>query len=606
MPSPIPPRADLPQQYRWNAESVFPDTQAWESEFQQISSTLSEDRFSIPARVDSGEGLLELLETGYHWLTRAKVVYLYAGIEHNVETTHAEAGQRYSQARSLLSLVESKLAAIQPLIIRTGKETIQAWMDLVPELKVYQFYFEDIYRKAAHIRSDEVETLLGMMQDPFSGTAAAYRMLTNADFQFKPAISQDGEPIDLTQGSQPRLLTEPDRKLRETAWNHYFDHYLAHQNTLATTLETSIKQNVLQSRARQYPSSLDASLDEYNIPNSIFYNLINTFIENLPLWHRYWRIRRQALGLDVLRPFDTWAPLTDHRPHVPYQQSVEWICSGLDPMGEEYVATIRLGCGKDRWVDVYPNQGKRGGAFSSGVHGTHPFIVMSYNDTLISLSTLAHELGHSMHSYLAWKHQPPVYGDYSLFVAEVASNFHQAMVRAYLLDRFDEPHFRIAVIEEAMANFYRYFLIMPTLARFELELHQLVEEGQGLTAQLMKNRCSALFKEAYGPDVEFDPDQVGMIWATFGHLYVDYYVYQYATGLAGAYALSRKILAGEAGAVDRYLDFLKLGGSCYPIEALELAGVDLSSPDTVQAAFNGMGELIDELEALLGQVKAQV
>jgi oligoendopeptidase F len=288
---------------------------------------------------------------------------------------------------------------------------------------------------------------------------------------------------------------------------------------------------------------------------------------------------------------------------VPYEQAVEWICAGLEPMGDEYTAAIRRGCSEERWVDVYPNRGKRGGAFSSGVHGTFPFIVMSYNDTLFSLSTLAHELGHSMHSYLTWKHQLPVYSDYSLFVAEVASNFHQAMVRAYLLDHHTDPHFRIAVIEEAMANFYRYFLIMPTLARFELEIHQRVENGLGLTADLLKELCVSLFKEAYGPDIQFDPDRVGMIWATFGHLYVDYYVYQYATGIAGAYAISRMILSGEQDAVNAYLEFLKLGGARYPIEALQVAGVDLTTPHRVYAAFDGMESMLDELEELIQDIR---
>lgn len=204
-----------------------------------------------------------------------------------------------------------------------------------------------------------------------------------------------------------------------------------------------------------------------------------------------------------------------------------------------------------------------------------------------------------MHSHLTWKHQLPVYSDYSMFVAEVASNFHQAMVRAYLLDQHTDPHFRIAVIEEAMANFYRYFLIMPTLARFELEIHQRVENGHGLTADLLKELCASLFKEAYGPDIQFDPDRVGMIWATFGHLYVDYYVYQYATGIAGAYAISRRILSGEQDAVNAYLEFLKLGGARYPIEALQIAGVDLTTLDPVYAAFEGMESMLDELEELI-------
>jgi oligoendopeptidase F len=293
-----------------------------------------------------------------------------------------------------------------------------------------------------------------------------------------------------------------------------------------------------------------------------------------------------------------WAPLTADNPDVSYEQAVNWICEGLTPLGEHYVEVMRRGCLEERWVDIYPNQGKRQGAFSSGTAGTHPFIVMSFNNTLLSLSTLAHELGHSMHSYHARHTQPLVYSDYSLFVAEVASNFNQAMVRDHLLENGNDPSFKIAVIEEAMANFFRYFFIMPTLARFELEMHERVENGEGLTADILNERMADLFQEGFGEEVLVDRERVGITWATFGHLYSDYYVYQYATGISGAHALAARVLSGEDGAVEDYLNFLRAGSSRYPLDALSMAGVNLHEPQPVKETFAQMGEMVDLLEEL--------
>jgi oligoendopeptidase F len=351
---------------------------------------------------------------------------------------------------------------------------------------------------------------------------------------------------------------------------------------------------------RGHSSTLAAALFEQNVPVEVFHNLVDTFRKNLPTWHRYWAVRRRALGVDELFPYDVWAPLTEDQSHVPYEQAIEWICEGLAPMGEPYVKEVRQGCLQDRWVDVYPNRGKQAGAFSSGSYATHPFIMMSYNDDLFSLSTLAHELGHSMHSLLTHQHQPIRYSRYSLFVAEVASNFHQAMVRAHLLDTIDDVRFQINLIEEAMSNFHRYFFIMPTLARFELETHQRIERGEGLTADDMIDLMTGLFAEGYGDEMAFDRDRVGITWATFGHLYIDYYVYQYATGISGANALARGVLSGKEGAVDAYLSFLQAGGSMYALDVLKMAGVDLTTPEPVEIAFGVLSDLVDRLEALVG------
>jgi oligoendopeptidase F len=368
---------------------------------------------------------------------------------------------------------------------------------------------------------------------------------------------------------------------------------------MANNLAASIQQNVFMMQARRHQSTLGASLFENNIPVEVFHNLIETFKRNLPTWHRYWAVRRKALGVDELQPYDIWAPIATQNPTISFEQAVEWICAGLKPMGEDYTKTVRKGCLEERWIDVYPNQGKSSAQFSSGFPGTHPFIVINYDDTIFSLSTMAHELGHSMHSYLTWENQPIIYSQYSLFAAEVASNFHQAMVRAHLLNTSNDPQFQIKVIEEAMSNFHRYFFIMPTLARFELEMHEKTERGEGLTAEDMINRMAELFAEGYGEAVHVDHDRVGITWATFSHLYADYYVYQYATGISAANALASRILRGEPGAVERHLEFLKTGSALYPLDALKLAGVDLTTPQPVEEAFAVLAGLVDRLEKLV-------
>ena len=593
------PRAEIEERWTWNHTAVFPDVAAWEASVDLFRHRIA-DFSNEFARADrSAQSLLDALNAKYQLLNGVERVYLYAGMFHNVDTTDQDAARRFSQARGLYGQAVAAVAFLEPLILQIGGEQLQSWMEQLPGLLKYDHYLDNLHRSAEHILSSEVETILGMLSDPFAGTSATIRMLTDADFEFDPVGLNGGDRVNITQGNFNTRMTEPDRELRAGVWNSYLDVYASHRNALTSGLETSLKQNAFIARVRGFENTLEAALFEHNIPTAVFHTLIDTFKENLPIWHRYFALRRKALAVDTLRPYDLWAPLTEERASVPYEQAVKWITDGLAPMGADYVERVRQGSLEERWVDVYPNIGKRKGAFSWGVQGTPPFVVMSYGDTMLSMSTLAHELGHSMHSLLAWEKQPLVYGDYSLFVAEVASNFHQAMVRAHLLETIEDRTTQIAVIEEAMANFLRYFFIMPTLARFELEMHQRVERGEGLNADLMIERMSTYFEDGFGGEVDFDQARLGMFWATFGHLYVDYYVFQYATGISGAHASAHRILEGQPGARDAYVEFLRTGGSAYPLDALQIAGIDLRSPKPIKQTFAVMGAMVDRLENLL-------
>ncbi len=367
-----------------------------------------------------------------------------------------------------------------------------------------------------------------------------------------------------------------------------------------------MKQNVFTGRVRGYPSSLEAALDPVYIPTEVFYQLIGAFRRHLPTWHRYWRLRRETLGYEQFHVYDIKAPMTVNSPKVPFEQAMDWIVQGMKPLGDEYVGVLAKGVKQQRWVDIYPNEGKRAGAYSGGWRGTHPFILMSYTDDVYSMSTLAHELGHSLHSFYTWKTQPQIYSHYSTFVAEVASNFNQALVREYLLESNSDRDFQIALIDEAMSNFHRYFFIMPTLARFELEIHERTERDEPLTAESMNALMAQLFAEGYGDEVVADEDRIGITWAQFPtHLYANFYVFQYATGISAAHALMKRVRDGGKAAAEDYLAFLRAGDSLYPLDALKLAGVDMTQSGPVEEAFKSLSDMVDRLADLLETPTAQ-
>jgi oligoendopeptidase F len=594
----LPPRSQVPVEQTWDLDSIFATPADWEAACQQLQGLLP--RLSaFQGRLKEGPPvLLECLQIGQEAGILMGKIGTYAYCTYAVDTLDQPAVARAGQTNSLGARYGAAIAFFDPELMAIGFDRLRQWIQESPDLAFLAHYVDRLEKRQAHVRTGEVEEVLAMTGDPFSGPYSVYGALNNADLTFKPAVASDGTQLEIGQASIDSLLTHADREVRRTAWQNYADGYLAFKNTYAATLTASIKQDVFNMRARGYPSSLHASIEPNNVPVEVFHNLIGVFQKHLPTWHRYWRLRKKALGLDKFNVYDIRAPITTAKPQVPFRQAVDWICEGMAPMGNEYVGILRRGCLEERWVDWACNKGKSEGAFSGGSLGTHPYIMMSYSDDVDSLSTLAHELGHSIHTYYTCQTQPFLYSGYSLFVAEVASNFHQAMVRDYLFRTQPDRDFQIALIEEAMSNYHRYFFIMPTLARFELEMHQRAEQGAPLSADILINLMADLFKEGYGDDVKFDQARIGITWAQFAHLYMNFYVYQYGTGISGAHALSHAILAGEAGTAGRYLNFLKAGDSRYPLDALALAGVDLASPEPVERAFDVLAGLVDRLEEL--------
>jgi oligoendopeptidase F len=598
----IPQRNQIAVEHTWDTASVFPTDEAWEAEIAQVNMRLPElDRFRGHLG-DSAATLVDYLQAAEHILRSVNKIFVYARMFYSVDTTDQAATARNDRAAGLYTRAMAAMSFAEPEILQIEHDTLRRWLNEEPRLEVYAHYFDQLDQRRAHVRSSEVEEVLSQVTDPFLSASRIHGTLADADLQFEPAHTQTDEQISIAQGTIGLLLTDADREVRRSAWEHYADAHLAMKNTFANCIATGVKQHVFLARARHYASALEAALSPHHIPVEVFHNLIGTYRRHVPTWHRYWKLRRRALGYDTLHVYDIKAPLTSTTQHIPFEQSVNWIAQGMQPLGDEYVGAMRRGVLEQRWVDRYPNRGKRAGAFSSGVQGTHPFILMSYVDDIYSMSTLAHELGHSMHSWYTWQTQPLVYARYSLFVAEVASNFNQALVRAHLLNSNDDVEFQIAVLEEAMSNFHRYFFVMPTLARFELEIHERVERGEGLTADSMIALMTDLFREGYGDEVVIDADRIGITWAEFGtHMYSNFYVYQYATGISAAHALAEQVLTNGEDAAEKYRAFLRAGNSLYPLDALKLAGVDMTSPGPVEHTFGVLARMVDRLEQLLEQ-----
>ena len=598
------PRAKVKKHQTWNAESVFASPEAFDTEVNSLVESLASVKKFQGHLGDSPDTFLEAMDVIEIISKRAAKVQVYATMSSSVDTGNQLGAAMSGKAMSALAQVGAALSFVDPELLSMGEAKLRQWLKDHSRMSLYEYYFNDLFRRQAHVRNAEVEELLGMVRDPFGTVRSTASILANADFQFKPAKSSKGKKVELTQSTFDAILNGSDRKARRTAWENYNDKYFEYKNTLASNLTASIKQNVFNMKTRKFNSSLESTLFNGDVPVEMFHNLINIFKKNLPLWHKYWKIRRKALGVKTLNPYDVWAPLTTKKHKVSFEKAVDWISDGLEIMGTDYVNILRKGCLEERWVDWSPNAGKRQGAFSTRVPSdTHPFILMSYTDDVGSMSTLAHELGHSMHAHFSSRAQPMLYYTYPSIISETASNFHQAMTRAYLLKSNPNKYFQIALLEEAMDNFHRYFFIMPTLARFELETHQRVEKGQPLTADAMIELMADLFSEGFGGHMNLDRQRVGITWGTFTtHLYIDYYSFQYAIGISAANAIAKRILNGTSNAAQDHINFLKMGSSKPPMDVYKTAGVDMTTTQPIEDTFEVLGSYIDRLGELTNKL----
>jgi oligoendopeptidase F len=601
----LPRRADVRAEDTWDLDSIYATLVDWEAAFTALERRVPDLAAYAGTLTKSPKNLLNWMQLGAALGPEMEKVYIYANLLSDSDTANQTNAARVGRVMGLFARMRAAMAFAEPeLLAKLSADKLKAFVTKEPKLKPFAHYFDNLQRQKAHVRSTEVETLMAQASDALGQPGTAYGMLVDADLKFAEAQSSDGHRYAVAQGSIDELQHSTNRALRKNAWESYADGFVGMKNAIAAIYTGKVKASAFNAQARGFGSTLEASLFASNIPVKVYENVIDACNRNLPIWHRYWEIRRRALGLDRAEPCDIFAPLSTPV-HATYAQAVQWICEGMAPLGEEYVEAIHKGSLKDRWVDIYPNEGKRSGAYSSGGYATRPFILMSFSESagLTSMSTLAHELGHSMHTLLSAKHQPFIYAGYTLFAAEVASNFNQALTRAHLLKINNDRNFQIGIIEEAMQNFHRYLFLMPILSQWERFVHGEIERGNALSADDMSHKLAELFQRGYGPAMQVDAARVGITWAQFSHFYADFYVYAYASGISAANALADVILQSDGAtredAVKRYLKFLSSGGSKYPLVALKAAGIDMSKPEPMDRAFKVLEGFVDRLEKLV-------
>jgi len=595
----VPLRSEISREKTWNAEAVFSDRTVWREGLESLKNDMIRINGFEGTLSQNPERLIEWFKTLEDLSRKVEKLEFYAYMAMAVDGDDAEATAMVGQVQTLNADLNAKTAFADPEILKMDETVILKWIETEKGLEPNKHAIEDLIRTKSHVRSAEVEEVLGLISEPFGNVEMTYQMLSSMDMKASDAKGTDGKNREITQSNIEEIKKHSDRNVRRTGMENYADAYLGLRHTYAGNFLTSAKQAVTLSRIRGYDSVLQYKLAPFNIPTEVFHNLINTFKKNLPIWHRYWDVKRRLLGLEEIKTYDIWAPLTEKQPDFTFSEAVDLIGKGMAPLGMNYVDAIRRGCLEERWVDYSQNKGKSQGAFSYGTYDTYPCIMLSYDGSLSEVSTLAHELGHSMHSHLTNENQSYSDSHYSMFVAEVASNFNQAMVRDHLFSSNKDRDFQLAVIQEAMDNIHRYFFIMPTLARFEFETYRRLEAGEPVNADILQDIMSGFFAEGYGDTLKDDKERTSITWATFGHLYEPFYTFQYATGISAAHALCSGIMNNEEGAVDNYLKFLSLGNSVYPLEALSAGGVDMLSSAPVDAGFKVLKLLIDRLESLI-------
>ncbi|MFB6203073.1 MAG: oligoendopeptidase F [Candidatus Nanohaloarchaea archaeon] len=586
-------RSEIDPEYKWDVESVYPGKVEWEEDFEEVRDRL-EELEDYRGELDDGEKMLDFLDLLEELKRKAELVHRYATMKRDEDSRDQEAQAMASRASSLRSRLESATGFMNPEIAEMGEEKLEEMMDVTPGLEDYRHFLEEIVRKKPHTRSVEVETVIAEMGEVLDSPSRVFRMLSNADLDF-PEVDGPERSVEITNANFTSLLKERDREFREKVHEAYYSTIDGLRNTIGAAFEDNIRKNVRLAETRDYGSAREASLDRNRIPVGVYDSLVDTVRENLDRLHRHVDLKKRNLEVDSLKPWDFYMPMTDSEgPEIPFEKAKEHVVEAVAPLGDEYQSKMKKGLNSG-WVDVYENRGKRSGAYSGGAYDTKPFILMNYQDDVSSMYTLAHELGHSMHSLYTKKNQDYFYSDYPIFLAEIASTTNEALLTQHLLETVEDEEFRRHVLSHYLENFRNTIYRQTMFAEFEQQVHRRVREGEALTPDRLDENYRELKSDFYEP-----ADLDGMIskeWMRIPHFYYNFYVYQYATGMSAAETFARRILEGE-GRRD-YMEFLKAGSSDYPLEVLRDAGIEMNSPEPVEKALDVYKGHLDRMEKMV-------
>ena len=595
--SSVPERSDVDDAYKWELRSIYATDEDWEAAYEAVESRLGELQSYEGQAAADGETLLDVLTLRDELARTVEQVTAYARMRSDEDTRDQAYQGMKARAQSLSTAASSAASFIEPEIQSCTRAEIESMITSTDGLGTYEHYLKDTLRMKEHTRSAEVESLLSELGEVLSAPGETFSMLTNADLDFPTVERPDGEAVEITQSNFTSLLKEPDREFRQTVHEAFYDELGEYRNTIGTTLSKGVKSHVKLAEARNYESARGAALDGPNVPTAVYDNLIDAVRDDIDVLHRHAELKREARDVSELRMWDLYTPMTETEgPDLEYDEATEHVVEALAPLGEDYQSRIAEGI-ESRWVDVYENRGKRSGAYSGGTYDTQPFILMNWQGDVSDMFTLAHELGHSLHSQLTSESQPYVYADYDIFVAEVASTVNETLLTHHLLDTVEDEQFRRHVLNEYLERFRSTLFRQTLFADFEKRIHEKSEAGEPLTPDRLDEMYRDLKAEFYAP-AKLD-DRIEREWMRIPHFYYDFYVYQYATGISAAATIVEQIREEGDPAAEAYLDALELGGSAYPIEVLETAGIDMSSPEPVERAISVYDEYLEEMAALI-------